>query len=299
MRWPVIGVRRKLAVLTSVVVLGVLGGTILLKLPQRIRRGEQGQQAIAMLDAVRRPFLEINRARARLLDPAEAEASYSALSTVVVSARELLERYQGLARYNDALSSNVAELSESFETWVAAERRLFRLPEVTAGVRGAGPATLGFRADLASATSGFSHTMDLLGAGEVPLHADIADGGSATRLLGILGFLLLVHLTVTAFLLLQAIRRRERRFLEERLRLEQEARELERDLAATLAKVLSGFIPICAGCKRIRGEDDQWTQVERYVTTRTDAQFSHSICPGCEQRLYEDVLFPPAGPGSP
>jgi len=108
--------------------------------------------------------------------------------------------------------------------------------------------------------------------------------------------MLLLYLTATAHWLQHTARKRQAQFLEERLRLEQRARELERTLGGALAKVLSGFIPICASCKRIRREDSQWIQVESYVTEKTDAKFSHGVCPECEKRLYGDLLSPPTGP---
>ena len=51
---------------------------------------------------------------------------------------------------------------------------------------------------------------------------------------------------------------------------------------------LEGLLPICPTCKRIRDESNQWQQVEAYITRRTDAQFSHGICPQC----YETVMKP-------
>ncbi len=56
-----------------------------------------------------------------------------------------------------------------------------------------------------------------------------------------------------------------------------------------LTKVLGGFIPICANCKRIREETDTWVAVEHYVRSRTDAEFSHTICPTCRKELYPDL----------
>ncbi len=62
------------------------------------------------------------------------------------------------------------------------------------------------------------------------------------------------------------------------------------DLRDALAKVktLSGFIPICASCKKIRDDQGFWNQIERYISEHSDAQFSHGICPDCMQRLYPD-----------
>jgi len=251
-----------------------------------------------MLDAMRRPFLEVQQAEARLFETGDAQAGNNDLSLAISSATELLGRYKALARYSALLSTNVGELAKAFETWVAAERRFFTSLEARSGGECGGPPTGGVLSDLASATSGFLHTLDVLGAGEVPVHADIANGRRAILLLQVLVFLLLLYFTATAFWLQRTTSKRESGFLEERLRLEQEARALARTLSEALAKVLSGFIPICASCKRIRSEDNQWTQVESYVTKRTDAKFSHDICPTCEKRLYGD-FSPTSGPTSP
>jgi len=63
------------------------------------------------------------------------------------------------------------------------------------------------------------------------------------------------------------------------------------ELTAALDEVrtLRGLLPICAACKKIRDDDDgTWTSVESYVTHHSHAQFTHSICPACEARLYPD-----------
>jgi len=56
-----------------------------------------------------------------------------------------------------------------------------------------------------------------------------------------------------------------------------------RELQTALADVrrLSGLLPICAYCKRIRDDKDYWKQIEQYVSEHSDAQFSHGICPEC------------------
>ena len=54
-------------------------------------------------------------------------------------------------------------------------------------------------------------------------------------------------------------------------------------------RVLEGFIPICANCKKIRKTEDQWEQMEKYITQHSLAQFSHSICPDCARQLYPDL----------
>lgn len=52
-------------------------------------------------------------------------------------------------------------------------------------------------------------------------------------------------------------------------------------------KLLEGLLPICAGCKKIRSQD-QWEHVESYISKRSPVQFSHSLCPECMEKLYPD-----------
>lgn len=53
-------------------------------------------------------------------------------------------------------------------------------------------------------------------------------------------------------------------------------------------KTLSGFIPICAVCKKIRDDSGYWNQIEEYISTHSDARFSHGICPECMQNMYPE-----------
>ena len=67
-----------------------------------------------------------------------------------------------------------------------------------------------------------------------------------------------------------------------------ELRRLNAELKEALdnVKTLSGLIPICASCKKIRDDAGYWHEVEVYVRDHTDAQFSHGVCPDCARRLY-------------
>ena len=53
-------------------------------------------------------------------------------------------------------------------------------------------------------------------------------------------------------------------------------------------KVLKGFIPICANCKKIRDDAGYWQHVETYIRDRSDIEFSHAICPDCSKKLYPE-----------
>jgi hypothetical protein len=58
-------------------------------------------------------------------------------------------------------------------------------------------------------------------------------------------------------------------------------------------KTLRGLIPICAHCKRVRSSPDYWEAVEAYISHRTGAVFSHSLCPRCAAKLYPELDSPP------
>ena len=53
-------------------------------------------------------------------------------------------------------------------------------------------------------------------------------------------------------------------------------------------KILEGFLPVCANCKKIR-EENSWNQMEAYITEHSLAEFSHTICPDCRKELYSDL----------
>ena len=53
-------------------------------------------------------------------------------------------------------------------------------------------------------------------------------------------------------------------------------------------RILEGFIPICANCKKIRRENN-WDQIEKYISEHSLAKFSHSICPDCMKKLYPEL----------
>lgn len=53
-------------------------------------------------------------------------------------------------------------------------------------------------------------------------------------------------------------------------------------------KVLSGFLPICASCKKIRDDKGYWNQIESYIRDHSEVEFSHSICPDCAKKLYPE-----------
>lgn len=73
-------------------------------------------------------------------------------------------------------------------------------------------------------------------------------------------------------------------------RLEREREDLIHSLeeARKNIKVLSGLIPICASCKKIRDDQGSWEQMEQYIRAHSEAEFSHGICPECLRRDYPE-----------
>ncbi len=57
-------------------------------------------------------------------------------------------------------------------------------------------------------------------------------------------------------------------------------------------RALEGMLPICSFCKCIRDDQGDWVQLERYIAGHSEAQFTHSLCPGCAKEHYGDYLPP-------
>lgn len=76
----------------------------------------------------------------------------------------------------------------------------------------------------------------------------------------------------------------------EQKRLEKERERLVQDLQRALCEVrtLSGLLPICSACKKVRDDTGYWQQIESYVQEHTGADFSHSICPECMRLIYPE-----------
>lgn len=80
------------------------------------------------------------------------------------------------------------------------------------------------------------------------------------------------------------------RDITERKLLEKERQKVFVELQKALSEVkkLSGFLPICSSCKKIRDDKGYWKEVERYIGEHSEAEFSHSICPECMRKLYPE-----------
>ena len=79
--------------------------------------------------------------------------------------------------------------------------------------------------------------------------------------------------------------------ISERKKVEAEREKLISEFQEALAKIktLSGLLPICAHCKKIRDDEGYWKQIEDYLLDYSDARFSHCICPECAKKFYPDM----------
>ncbi len=98
--------------------------------------------------------------------------------------------------------------------------------------------------------------------------------GEFYREIVLVRFNLFCGITIITVLLVSALRN-------EREELINELRD-----AFSQIKTLSGFIPICANCKKIRDDSGYWNQLEGYIQEHSDAELSHGICPTCAKELY-------------
>ncbi len=76
-----------------------------------------------------------------------------------------------------------------------------------------------------------------------------------------------------------------------RAKLEFEREALIKELQEALAKIktLSGLLPICAWCKKIRDDKGYWESVEVYISAHTQAEFTHGVCPECKGKYFPGV----------
>ena len=69
-------------------------------------------------------------------------------------------------------------------------------------------------------------------------------------------------------------------------------RQKNRELEAALSQVkrLSGLLPICASCKKIRDDQGYWQDVAVYIQDHSEAELSHGLCSDCAKRLYPELF---------
>lgn len=77
----------------------------------------------------------------------------------------------------------------------------------------------------------------------------------------------------------------------DRKKAEEKIEKFNKELQDALnhVKLLSGLLPICSACKKIRDDKGYWNQIEIYIREHSEAEFTHSLCPHCKDKLYPDL----------
>ncbi|HEC17459.1 MAG TPA: PAS domain S-box protein [Sedimenticola sp.] len=210
-----------------------LGAVFALDLHSRISRGEKGQKAIQMLDALRRPLLSVKEAEIRLLKTGDTQAAARNLTKITTSAASLLDRYLALTQYNPTLYELATRLRDRYEEWIIQERRL--IGHFTKAAADGHEEIL--QDALHEASDGFMNTMNTLGAGEAPIHHDIDTGHRATRLLMLSSGLLFLYLIGLVFIF-QRAKTRELRRSYDQLKKEMKKRQQARAAIQESTKML-------------------------------------------------------------
>lgn len=173
-------------------------------------------------------------------------------------------------------------LSTEIQKFFDATRALNQAPEAELNVGNAHVQYL-----LATASSDFLSQLDEL----VALYQTESEAGLARlqKLERLVMLSTVFVLVLMALLIFRPMVRRIQEHFDERRQAEAEREQLIADLRTALAnvKTLSGLIPICSGCKKIRDDGGYWNQLESYLHQHSNADFTHGFCPEC-QKMFEE-----------
>lgn len=122
---------------------------------------------------------------------------------------------------------------------------------------------------------------------------------SRQRVVVVLSFVIVVLVSALLFMAAR-YQRKERERADELTTTNTELASLNDQLRVALSEVrtLSGLIPICSNCKKVRDDQGYWNAVESFISEHSDATFSHSICQDCGPKLYGELWYENAEAGS-
>ena len=108
-------------------------------------------------------------------------------------------------------------------------------------------------------------------------------------LTNILSFLMFgIAVVVLIGAILDELRRRNEKLNDLNAALKKEIED--KNKAEEDRRTLSGFIPICSNCHQIRNDKGYWTKLEQFIRDNSEADFTHSICPGCAKKMYPEIF---------
>ncbi len=189
----------------STALLGILvfiSITLIQKVPERIQQGQQGTEAIQMLDAMRRPLLAIEQAELKTdLGPSTKAAAEAAYEQGVTTTRSQIKRYHEASRYNLQLAKNVDLLARAVNNWIEDKQAEHKH---AAAVESNVPLSR----DMIEDRQRLLNVLTLLAEGELPIQRDIEQGLAAERLLQWSGVSLIIYLFLLIIFFLH-VRQRE------------------------------------------------------------------------------------------
>jgi hypothetical protein len=128
--------------------------------------------------------------------------------------------------------------------------------------------------------------------GAFEIYYDITEKKQGLERLLLISYIIVIVLALSVLIISVMNVVKEKRRLTERKRAEEEREKLIVELQNAMAEVktLSGLLPICSSCKKIRDDQGYWNQIEVYISGHSTATFSHSICPECGKKLYPEYF---------
>jgi hypothetical protein len=128
--------------------------------------------------------------------------------------------------------------------------------------------------------------------GAFEIYYDITEKKQSLERLLLISYIIVIVLALSVLIISVMNVVKEKRRLTERKRAEEEREKLIVELQNAMAEVktLSGLLPICSSCKKIRDDQGYWNQIEVYISGHSTATFSHSICPECGKKLYPEYF---------
>jgi diguanylate cyclase (GGDEF)-like protein len=184
-----------------------------------LKRGENGQAAIQMLDQMRRPLLAMKQAELRLLQSAGEASTIIGIESAIHDGRQKLSEYLELASYDEEVRKKVVSLEASYEAWVSLELELVHRRDYLGADSSMRAKHVELDALVNRNSSAFLTVMDVLGHGETPIHHDIDAGAAAVRGLQASSLTFIAYLIAVVFWREWTKRRQERLRYESDLRL--------------------------------------------------------------------------------
>ncbi len=166
------------------------------QVPENLQRGEMGQAAIKLLDAMRRPLFAIKALQSQVATNSNSSIAVTKLEQSAQDVERMIAHYRQQANYNPELVHDIDQFSTAYHQWINAERHIIDHHNE----QNESPTIQHMARHILEANRLFLTTMGRLGKGETPIHEDIYRGRQAVHLLQWSGAVLVIYLFVVVLL---------------------------------------------------------------------------------------------------